>query len=57
MFGLFKKKDPIDELSKKYKKLLEESYQLSTTNRSASDIKRGEAERVMDEIEKLRAQK
>lgn len=53
MFGLFKK-DPIDKLSKEYKKLMEESFRLSTTDRAQSDIKRGEAERIMDEIEKLK---
>lgn len=53
MFGFFKK-DPVEKLSKEYKKLMAESFRLSTIDRSASDIKRGEAERVMDEIEKLK---
>lgn len=57
MFGLFGKKDPIAQLQKKYNRLMEESYKLSTTNRQASDEKRSEAEDVLAEIEKLRAAK
>lgn len=52
MFGLFKK-DPKKELQKKYERLLEESYKLSTTDRKASDLKKAEAEAVADEIAKL----
>ena len=53
MFGLFKKKSPIDKLQAKYKKLMEESFRLSTIDRSASDAKSAEAEliskRILDE--------
>ncbi|MFT6880347.1 MAG: hypothetical protein ACI8UX_000732 [Psychromonas sp.] len=56
MFGLFKKKSPIDKLNEKYKKLLAEAHQLSTTNRSESDAKVGEADSVLKEIEALEAQ-
>jgi phage-related tail protein len=52
MFGLFKK-DPIKKLQKQYKELLEASFKLSTTDRKASDLKRAEAEEVLNEIEKL----
>jgi len=52
MFGLFKK-DPKKELQKKYERLLKESYDLSTTDRKASDQKRAEADKVADEIAKL----
>lgn len=52
MFGLFKK-DPIKKLEKQYKALMEASYNLSTTDRKASDLKRAEAEEVLKEIEKL----
>lgn len=52
MFGLFKK-NPKKELQKKYERLLEESYKLSTTDRKASDLKKAEAEAVADEIAKL----
>jgi len=52
MFGLFKK-DEKKELQKKYEKLMEESYKLSTTDRRASDMKRAEADKIADEIAKL----
>jgi hypothetical protein len=52
MFGLFKK-DPVKKLQKQYKDLMEESYNLSTVDRKASDLKRAEAEEVLKEIDKL----
>lgn len=52
MFGLFKK-DKKKELQKKYERLMKESYDLSTVDRKASDLKRVEAEQVADEIAKL----
>ncbi len=53
MFGLFKKKSEKDRLHEKYKQLLKESHQLSTTNRKLSDQKAFEAEEVMQQIESL----
>jgi len=53
MFRLFKKKSKADILKKKYNKLLEESYKLSHTDRTASSLKAAEAEEVMKEIEGL----
>lgn len=53
MFNLFKKKDPREEIMKRYKALLEESYRLSTSDRKASDLKRAEAEALLDEFERL----
>ncbi|MCA1751980.1 MAG: Lacal_2735 family protein [Cryomorphaceae bacterium] len=53
MFGLFGKSDPKEKLEKKYRKLLEESHRLSTTNRAQSDRVAAEAEEVLKEIEKL----
>jgi hypothetical protein len=53
MFGLFKKKTEKEKLQEKYRKLLEESYQLSHTNRSASDQKAAEAEAMLKQIENL----
>lgn len=53
MFSLFKKKSPKDKLSGQYKKLMEESHRLSTTDRKASDLKRMEAEEVLKKIEEL----
>lgn len=44
----------IAELQKKYDALLAESYKLSTSNRTASDAKRYDAEMVWKEIEKLK---
>lgn len=52
MFGFFKK-DEKKTLMKQYKKLMEESYKLSATDRKASDLKRAEADEIMDKIEKL----
>lgn len=53
MFSFFKKKSPKDELTSQYKKLLEEAYQLSRTNRKASDQKMAEAEAVLAQIKVL----
>jgi hypothetical protein len=53
MFGLFKKKSEVDILNDKYKKLMDESYRLSHTNRKESDLKRAEAEEVLNKIEAL----
>lgn len=53
MFGLFKKKSELETLRNKYRSLMEESFILSKSNRSASDKKIAEAELVMIEIELL----
>ena len=53
MFGFFKKKSKKEQLNKKYKQLLEESFRLSTIDRKASDAKRAEAEEVLKEMEQL----
>jgi len=55
MFGFFKKKSKLDQMKAEYKKMLEESYKLSTTDRKASDLKALEAEEFYKEIEKLEA--
>lgn len=55
MFGLFKKKSKEEILEEKYKKLLKESFDLSKTNRSASDQKQAEAQAVLEEIDALKA--
>ena len=54
MFGLFKKQSPEEALQNKYKKLLKESFELSKTNRSASDKKQAEAQAVLEQIELLK---
>ena len=57
MFGLFKKKTEAEKLQEQYKKLLEESYKLSHTNRIASDRKAAEAEDILQRIEGLLQEK
>jgi hypothetical protein len=52
MFGLFKKKDPNEKLMKRYKELLAEAHRLSTIDRRASDLKRAEAESLLDKLDK-----
>lgn len=53
MFGLFKKKSEVEKLNEKYQKLMEESYRLSTSNRTASDQKASEANEILKQIEAL----
>ena len=53
MFGLFKKKSEKEKLEEKYRKLIDESYKLSHSNRSASDQKAAEADAVLKQIEAL----
>ena len=53
MFGIFKKKSKLDKLQDEYKKLLEQSYKLSTTNRTESDKKQAEAQKILKQIEVL----
>jgi hypothetical protein len=53
MFGLFKKKTKEEILQKKYDKLIDESYKLSTINRTKSDEKAFEANEVLKQIDNL----
>ena len=53
MFNLFKKKSNVEKLQEKYEKLMKEWHQFSTTNRSKSDEKYAEAQKILDEIEAL----
>ena len=53
MFGSLFKKDPKAKLQKKYKALLNESYELSKSNRTASDQKMAEAEQVLKALDTL----
>ncbi|NJL13931.1 MAG: Lacal_2735 family protein [Microscillaceae bacterium] len=55
MFGLFKKKSPLEKLNEQYKKLLAEAHQLSHKDRKASDEKMAEAEAVAQQIDQLKA--
>lgn len=54
MFGIFKKRTPLQKLEKNYKILIEEAYRLSHTDRSASDAKTVEANKVLMQIAKLK---
>ena len=53
MFGLFKKKSEVEKLDAKYRKLLAEAHQLSTTNRTLSDSKMQEADQVLKQMDAL----
>lgn len=53
MFGLFKQKTEVDKLNIQYKKILEEAYQLSTSNRKLSDLKYAEANELLKRIDQL----
>ncbi len=55
MFGLFKKKSEREKLEEQYKKLLEQSYKLSHTNRREADLKAAEAGEILKKIEALQA--
>lgn len=53
MFGLFKKKTEEDKLNEKYEKLMAEAHQLASVNRKMSDSKIAEANKVLDQLNKL----
>ncbi|MGB3586233.1 MAG: Lacal_2735 family protein [Tunicatimonas sp.] len=57
MFGLFKKKDPLEKLQDKYRKLLAEAHTLSQRDRRAGDEKTAEAEEVAKEIDRLKSER
>lgn len=53
MFNIFKRKTEKEKLENKYRIYLKEAFKLSKTNRSASDAKIAEANKVLVLIEKL----
>lgn len=53
MFNLFKKKSAVEILQEKYNKVMKEAYELSTANRTKSDAKYAEADRIMSEIQQM----
>lgn len=55
MFNLFRRKTKTEVLNKKYQRLLNEAYKLSTINRKASDQKTAEANMILTKIELLKA--
>tara|TARA_B110000196_G_C20863283_1_gene528402 strand:+ start:12 stop:185 length:174 start_codon:yes stop_codon:yes gene_type:complete len=54
MFGLFKRKTPIEKLQIKYQSLMQQAYNLSKINRSQSDQKHFEANEILKEMDKLK---
>lgn len=57
MLNIFKKKSKVEKLNTQYKKLLDESYKLSTTNRKLSDSKVAEANEILKQIDLLKKDK
>ncbi len=55
MFGLFKKKSPIEKLYAEHKKMLEKAHQLSHSNRAESDKLQAKAEEILKQIDELKA--
>ena len=53
MFGLFKKKSEKEKLSKLYKKIKEQAYILSKTNRRESDKLEKEASDILDKLDDI----
>jgi hypothetical protein len=53
MFGLFKKKTEREKLAARYGKLMQEAFELSKVNRTASDSKYAEADAVQKAMAKL----
>jgi hypothetical protein len=49
----WKKEKPEDKLRKQYEKLMKEAFDLSKTNRTASDAKYAEADEIMKKLESL----
>ena len=50
MFGLFKKKSEVEKLQEKHKNILEKAFQLSKSDRSASDSLYAEAAEIEKQI-------
>ncbi len=53
MFGLFKKKTELEKLQSQYQKLMKEAFDLSKSNRKASDDKYAQADEIQKKIEAL----
>lgn len=54
MFGLFGKKNPLQKLEKQHKKVLEEAFIRSKTDRSAGDALYAQAAEIEQQMEQLR---
>ncbi|WP_299769286.1 Lacal_2735 family protein [uncultured Dokdonia sp.] len=57
MFGLFGKKSPLEKLQKQHKKILEDAFKLSKSNRSESDALYAKAAEIEKEIAALSVNK
>ena len=57
MFGLFKKKSPVEKLQEEHKKVLEDAFKLSKSNRSESDKLYARAAEIEKEIAGLSVNK
>ena len=53
MFGLFKKKTEKEKLTDQYQKLMKEAFELSKSNRRASDEKYAKADELQKRMEGL----
>ncbi len=53
MFGLFKKKSPIEKLQEEYQALQQKAFELSKINRAESDKIQMEAQEILKKIEQL----
>lgn len=54
MFGLFKKKNKAFYLNKKYKALMQESYEVSKINRMKSDLLFAQAQEIIVQLEAIK---
>ncbi|WP_339923314.1 Lacal_2735 family protein [uncultured Cyclobacterium sp.] len=55
MFGLFKKKSPIEKLQEEYKSCMEKAHKASHHDRKLSDSLMAEAEVIAKKIDALKA--
>jgi len=55
MFGLFKKKTPLEKLQAEYETKMKEAFELSKSDRQASDRMYGEANEIMERIDAINA--
>ena len=53
MFKFLRKKTAVEKLQDQYKKLMSEWHDLSSIDRAASDEKYLQAQKVLDEIDKI----
>lgn len=53
MFKFFKKKTEVEKLQDNYQSLMKEAFDLSKINRTESDSKYAEADKIQKQIEEL----